>query len=82
MRTKEPNELIYSIDVDTRRLSLTLLLNNKRAAKALGISQRKFDDLAARGEFPTVRIDGCVRFDPKDLIAYIERKKRETQDRV
>lgn len=52
-----------------------LLFKSRHAALALQISERKLFDLAKRGLIPVVRLDKSVRFDVRDLIAYIDAHK-------
>lgn len=51
------------------------LLNYRQAARVLGISERTLFDLKEAGEIPTVKLKRAVRFDPRDLDAWIQRKK-------
>jgi excisionase family DNA binding protein len=66
-------------------LSNRLLLKPKEAAVALGISQRTLWQLTEDKEIPYVQIGGnsrkVVRYDPADLHAWIEKKKRVSQGR-
>jgi excisionase family DNA binding protein len=56
--------------------NLRLLLTQMEAAAALAISERTLWGLTApRGEIPAIKIGRCVRYDPKDLAAWIERQK-------
>jgi excisionase family DNA binding protein len=63
--------------------SSRLLLKPREAAIALGISQRTLWQLTEDGEIPYVQIGGnsrkVVRYDPLDLQAWIEKKKRAAQ---
>jgi excisionase family DNA binding protein len=54
----------------------TLLLTPMQAAKALAISQRTLWQLKTDGKIRCVRINRLVRYDLKDLAAYIERQKK------
>jgi predicted DNA-binding transcriptional regulator AlpA len=45
------------------------------AAAYLSVSYSKFKELAKDGHFPKVHIDACVRYDMKDLDAFIEHVK-------
>lgn len=51
------------------------LLKSKAAAEALGISERTLWGLMKSGELLCVRIGRAVRFDARDLLAFIEKKK-------
>ena len=60
------------------------LLNSKKAAALLGISERTLERLRTAGEGPKyVKFGkGSVRYDPADLRAWINRRKRaSTSDR-
>ncbi|MGE5607810.1 MAG: helix-turn-helix domain-containing protein [Bacillota bacterium] len=52
------------------------LLTPRDAAERLTISERTLWGLAESGEVPCVRIGRSVRYDPADLRAYIDRRKR------
>jgi excisionase family DNA binding protein len=52
-----------------------LLLAPPEAAKALAIGQRKLWELTNRGVLPAVRIGRSVRYDVRDLAAFIDRAK-------
>jgi excisionase family DNA binding protein len=54
----------------------TLLLTPMQAAKALTVSQRTLWQLKTDGKIRCIRINRLVRYDPKDLLAYIERQKK------
>lgn len=52
------------------------LLNDKDAATWLGICPRSLWGLRVSGEIPYVKIKRSIRYDIKDLKAYVERNKR------
>jgi len=53
------------------------LLTSSDAARYLGISTRKLWELGNRGVVPVVRPDNrMVRFDVRDLDAFVEAKKK------
>jgi excisionase family DNA binding protein len=52
-----------------------LLLTAKQAAAALQLSERTLWELARRGEIKRLKINSSVRYDVKDLEAFIEAKK-------
>jgi len=52
-----------------------LLLKYRDAALALQICERKLFDLGKRGEIPVVRMGKSVRFDSRDIAAYIDAHK-------
>ena len=52
-----------------------LLLTEREAAQALSISPRKLWELRATGEIPCVRLGRAVRYDPRDLSAWITRRR-------
>ena len=54
----------------------TLLLKPMEAAKALAVSQRTLWQLKTDGKIRCIRINRLVRYDAKDLVAYIERQKK------
>ena len=60
-----------------------LLLTVAEAAKALAISPRTLWTLTKRGDIQSVKIGRAVRYDPRDLHAWIDaRKERITHDRA
>lgn len=52
------------------------LLNSKKAAEILGVSERTLFGLTARGEIPRVVIGRSVRYDLADLRVFVASKKR------
>jgi hypothetical protein len=48
------------------------LLDSKRAAKRLAISERHLWTITRSGRLRSIRIDRCVRYRPADLDAFIE----------
>jgi hypothetical protein len=53
------------------------LLNSKRAAALLGVSERTLERLRMDGEGPVyLKFGLTVRYDPVDLRDWIERRKR------
>ena len=58
-------------------VQLRELLKPAQAAKLLSICPRKLWELTNRREITHVRIGRAVRYDPRDLEAWLERKKRE-----
>jgi excisionase family DNA binding protein len=52
-----------------------LLLTAPEAAKALAISERTVWQLTKDGELPVVRLGRSVRYDRRDLLDYIEKRK-------
>ena len=57
-------------------LSEKLLVDSPTAAGILSISKRSLFSLQASGEIPFVRIGRSVRFDIRDLVAFIDRQKK------
>ncbi len=51
------------------------LLNARDACRALAIGRRKLWELTNTGELPCVRIGRAVRYDPRDLAAFIEKRR-------
>lgn len=60
-------------DPDATRLAL---LKCREAARYLNISERKLWDLTQRGEIPHIPIGRAVRYDPRDLQAWVEAQKK------
>ena len=58
------------------------LLNSKKAAAFLGISERTLERLRTAGEGPKyVKFGMTVRYDPADILAWIkDRKRASTSD--
>ena len=55
--------------------ALKLLLTAKQAAAALSISERTLWELTRSGEIPRLKIGASVRYDVRDLTAWIDKKK-------
>ncbi|HBR19443.1 MAG TPA: hypothetical protein DD726_04430 [Phycisphaerales bacterium] len=53
-----------------------LLLTVNEAAKALCISARTLWQITKEGKIRSIRINRLVRYDPQDLVAYIEQQKK------
>ncbi len=53
-----------------------LLLTPRQAAAALQLSERTLWALTKRGEVRRLKINSSVRYDVKDLEAFIEAKKK------
>jgi len=64
----------------TAQAAAPLLLNSRDAAKALAISERTLARLTATGEIPHLRIGRLLRFDLRDLQAWIDRQKEARHD--
>jgi excisionase family DNA binding protein len=60
---------------DTAATGGVLLLKSREAAKTLCISERKLWELTRKGKIPHVRIDRAVRYDTRDLQAWVETMK-------
>ena len=69
---------------DTDRLQTTepapagngrLLVTPREAARLLSISERTLYSWTKRGDIPVVKLGTAVRYDPKDLAAFVEQKK-------
>lgn len=65
-----------SQDTFEKLLAEKLLVDSPTAAGMLSISERSLWGLKASGEIPTVRIGRSVRFDIRDLVAFIDRQKK------
>lgn len=51
------------------------LLTAREAAKALAVCERTLAALTSRGEIPVIRIGRAIRYDPRDLMEWIEKSK-------
>ena len=52
------------------------LLGSREAAKVLAVSERTLWGITSpRGELPAIHIGRAVRYDPNDVLAFIERQK-------
>ena len=52
-----------------------LLVTSREAARMLAVSERTLWGLADRGEIPRIRIGRAVRYDVRDLDAWIQHNK-------
>ncbi len=52
-----------------------LLLTARQAAAALAVCEKTLWTLTQRGDIPVVKIGRAVRYDPRDLTAWIESAK-------
>jgi excisionase family DNA binding protein len=57
--------------------ALQALLTARQTAKILNICDRKLWELTNSKQIPHVRIGRAVRYDPRDLDAWLERRKQE-----
>jgi excisionase family DNA binding protein len=53
-------------------------LKSREAAQVLQVSARTLHSLAKSGALPVVRIGRSVRFDTRDLVAFIDAHKKGT----
>jgi len=53
------------------------LLSPGRVAELLGLSKPHVYNLAKDGELPSIKFGRAVRFDPKDVEAYIQEHRRQ-----
>ena len=53
------------------------LISFKEVMVVLGIGRSKLYDMVAKQEIPSVRIDGSIKFDKKDIENFIQEKKKE-----
>ena len=53
------------------------LISFKEVMVILGIGRSKLYDMVAKQEIPSVRIDGSIKFDKKDIENFIQEKKKE-----
>lgn len=51
------------------------LVRSSQAAEMLAVCERKLWELGNCGEIPRVKIGRAVRYDPRDLMAWIEKQK-------
>ena len=58
-------------------ISVPRLLNMRKTAELLGVSQRTVWSLSASGALPSVRIGNRRLFDPADIRDFIARQKQE-----
>jgi hypothetical protein len=59
------------------------LLDTELAAKFLGCTKRKLESDRIKGGGVTyIKIGRCVRYDPRDLEAYIEKNKMNSTSQV
>ena len=61
--------------VDQQPSPAQMLLRPDDAARSLAISPRLLSSMTNAGEIPCVRIGRTVRYDPRDLEAWIMRRK-------
>jgi excisionase family DNA binding protein len=59
-----------------------LLLTAAEAARRLSVSPRTLWGLTDRGEVPAVRIGRAVRYDPRDLAAYVDHLRSQARQAV
>jgi excisionase family DNA binding protein len=59
----------------SRSLARPSLLKTDEVAEILAISTRKLWVLTNRGDLPSVRIGRCVRYELRDLDAFVQRQK-------
>lgn len=59
--------------------SISLLLTETQAAKALSISPRSLWAIRKKGEIPWVSTGRSVRYDVRDIQSWIDRKKINTE---
>lgn len=65
-----------AINGQADRPANTLLVTEAEAAKQLAISPRKLWELRNRGEIPHLRVGRAVRYDLRDLQAWIDAQKQ------
>jgi excisionase family DNA binding protein len=52
------------------------LVNARQAARTLAISERKLWEMTKNGEIPHVPVGRAIRYDPRDLRAWVEAQKK------
>ena len=58
------------------------LLTSREAAESLSITERTLWSHTKSGDIPAVRIGRAVRYDPKDLAAWLDRAKQRDRQAV
>jgi excisionase family DNA binding protein len=53
------------------------LMTAKACAARLGISERTLWSLTNRKEIPHIRIGRAIRYDPRDIQVWLDKKKRQ-----
>jgi excisionase family DNA binding protein len=54
------------------------LLSAAQVGERFGLSRSHVYTLAARGELPSIKLRGAVRFDPKDVDRFIRNHRRKS----
>jgi len=70
-----------AIDMEPPRIP-TLLLNSRDAAAALAIGTTTLNALANDGEIRQIKIGAATRYDPRDLVAWIDWKKTKQKPKA
>lgn len=55
------------------------LLSADETSKLLGVSTRTLYTLSAQGKLPCIKVGRSVRYDPRDIDAYIVRQRTEVK---
>jgi excisionase family DNA binding protein len=80
-RTVAAREILFDVSADCPTAPTPTpvgepkLLTARDAAKALAVCEKTLWTLTNQGELPVVRIGRSVRYDPRDLSAWITRNK-------
>jgi len=72
---KQPTGLIDSLNGKTRALRVS------DVATLLNISERMVYQLSKEGLLPTIRISGCIRFDPAALARWLQQISEKLSDK-
>lgn len=70
----EPNRCVGPMLTETKACS-PLLVDARSAAKMLCVSERTLWSLSDRGQLASVRIGRRRLYDPRDLKAFVDRRK-------
>ncbi|RIK78413.1 MAG: DNA-binding protein [Planctomycetota bacterium] len=65
----------HRITLPNLTVDAPLLLDSREAARRLGISARTLWTLTDEGRVKAVRINRLVKYDPRDLLAFIDSAK-------
>ena len=68
--------MTISQDTLERLLAEKLLVDSQTAANMLSIGERSLWSRQASGEIRSIRIGRSVRFDIRDLVAFIDQQKK------
>ena len=61
---------------------IPVLLDIETVAECLGISMRQVRRMVAEGQIPYVRIGGLIRFDPDEIVQWIDERRVASRSRL